>query len=132
MGFVALGATYRRWGRSPADMAHEQARERRNVQITDFLNNFAQTHRADLEQALRLVNACLLQPHQGREVRFRLVASEQDHRAIKRVVRPMLGFKSFRCARAIIATMRMIKKGQLDGLKATTSSAADKFYSLAF
>ena len=60
---------------------------------------------------------------------------EQDHRAIKRVVRPMLGFKSFRCARAIIAgieTMHMIKKGQLDGLKATTSSAADKLYSLAF
>ena len=59
---------------------------------------------------------------------------EQDHRAIKRVVRPMLGFKSFRCARAIIAgieTMHMIKKGQLDGLKTTTSSAADKFYSLA-
>ena len=23
---------------------------------------------------------------------------EQDHRAIKRIVRPMLGFKSFRCA----------------------------------
>ena len=43
---------------------------------------------------------------------------EQDHRAIKRGVRPMLGFKSFRCARAIIAgieTMHMIKKGQLDG-----------------
>ena len=42
----------------------------------------------------------------------------QDHRAIKRGVRPMLGFKSFRCARAIIAgieTMHMIKKGQLDG-----------------
>ena len=60
---------------------------------------------------------------------------EQDHRAIKRLVRPMLGFKSFRCARAIIAgieTMHMIKRGQLDGLKATTSSAADKFYSLAF
>ena len=58
----------------------------------------------------------------------------QDHRAIKRVVRPMLGFKSFRCARAIIAgieTMHMIKKGQLVGLKTTTSSAADKFYSLA-
>ena len=39
---------------------------------------------------------------------------EQNHRAIKRVVRPMLGFKSFRCARAIIAgieTMHMIKKG---------------------
>ncbi|MFM9428855.1 hypothetical protein RCH10_005332 [Variovorax sp. GrIS 2.14] len=42
---------------------------------------------------------------------------EQDHRAIKRIVRPMLGFKSLRCARALIAgieTMHMIKKGQLD------------------
>jgi len=59
----------------------------------------------------------------------------QDHRAIKRIVRPMLGFKSFRCARAVIAgieTMHMIKKGQLAGLKDQPSSAADQFYSLAF
>jgi transposase-like protein len=28
---------------------------------------------------------------------------EQDHRAIKRIVRPMFGFKTFRCARAVIA-----------------------------
>ena len=38
---------------------------------------------------------------------------EQDHRAIKRITRPMLGFKSFRCARILIAgieTMRMIRK----------------------
>jgi transposase-like protein len=60
---------------------------------------------------------------------------EQDHRAIKRVVRPMLGFKTFRCARAIIAgieTMHMIKKGQLLCAKGQASSAADNFYSLAF
>ena len=60
---------------------------------------------------------------------------EQDHRAIKRIVRPMLGFKSFRCARALIAgieTMHVIKKGQLDSLKDRASSAADEFYSLAF
>ena len=60
---------------------------------------------------------------------------EQDHRAIKRIVRPMLGFKSFRCARALIAgieTMHMFKKGQLDLLKDRASSAADEFYSLAF
>jgi transposase-like protein len=40
---------------------------------------------------------------------------EQDHRAIKRITRPMLGFKSFWCARIIIAgieTMHMIKKEQ--------------------
>ena len=42
---------------------------------------------------------------------------EQDHPAIKRIVRPMLGFKSFRCASILIAgieTMHVIKKGQLD------------------
>jgi putative transposase len=60
---------------------------------------------------------------------------EQDHRAIKRIVRPMLGFKTFRCARAVIAgieTMHMIKKGQLQCPDRQASSAADKFYSLAF
>ena len=39
---------------------------------------------------------------------------EQDHRAIKRVVRPMLGFKSTRCAKILltaIETMHMIHKG---------------------
>ena len=60
---------------------------------------------------------------------------EQDHRAVKRIVRAMLGFKNFRCARALIAgieTMHMIKKGQLAAIKDRVSSAADKFYSLAF
>jgi transposase-like protein len=60
---------------------------------------------------------------------------EQDHRAIKRVVRPMLGFKSFRCARVLIAgieLMHMIKKGQLDGTQGEDTSAASQFYSLAF
>ena len=60
---------------------------------------------------------------------------EQDHRAIKRIVRPMMGFKSFHCARVLLAgieTMHMIKKGQLDCPKAKASSAAYQFYSLAF
>ena len=60
---------------------------------------------------------------------------EQDHRAIKRVVRPMLGFKSFGCARVLIAgieTMHMIRKRQLERLKEHAPSAADQFYSLAF
>ena len=60
---------------------------------------------------------------------------EQDHQVFKLVVRPMLGFKPFRSARALIAgieTMHMIKKGQRDSLKNRASSAADKFYSLAF
>lgn len=60
---------------------------------------------------------------------------EQDHRAIKRRVRPMLGFKSFWSARRLIAgieTIHMIHKGQLDCPDGQTMSAADQFYSLAF
>ena len=41
---------------------------------------------------------------------------EQDHRAIKRRTRPMMGFKSFGSAAKLIAgieTMHMVKKGQL-------------------
>jgi len=60
---------------------------------------------------------------------------EQDHRAVKRITRPMLGFKTFRCARILIAgieTMHMIRKGQLEPLKEQDSSAANQFYSLAF
>jgi len=60
---------------------------------------------------------------------------EQDHRAIKRIARPMLGFKSFRCASILIAgieTMHMIKKGQFDCPKALALTAASQFYSLAF
>jgi putative transposase len=59
---------------------------------------------------------------------------EQDHRAVKRIARPMLGFKRFRCAAAIIAgieTAHMIRKCQLDCPQCALMSAADQFYSLA-
>ena len=60
---------------------------------------------------------------------------EQDHRVIKRRVRSMLGFKSFRSATKILAgieTMHMIKKGQLACPDGQVMSAAAQFYSLAF
>jgi len=57
---------------------------------------------------------------------------EQDHRAIKRQTRPMLGFKSFRSAAAMLAwiePMHMIRKGQpRTGGKLCP---ATQFYSLA-
>jgi putative transposase len=43
---------------------------------------------------------------------------EQDHRAVKRVTRPMLGFKSFDAARSTligVELMHMLRKGQLAG-----------------
>jgi transposase-like protein len=64
-----------------------------------------------------------------------VIIVEQDHRAIKRMVRPMLGFKAFRCARILIAgieLMHMIKKGQLECAEGQVSPAGSKFYSLAF
>ena len=60
---------------------------------------------------------------------------EQDHRGVKRVTRPMLGFKSFAAAQDTligIELMYMIKKRQLvieEGDEGLT--AAELFYSLA-
>ena len=59
---------------------------------------------------------------------------EQDHRGVKRVTQPMLGFKSFWSARIVIAgieTMHMIRKGQMDCPAGSSMSAAQQFYSLA-
>jgi putative transposase len=41
---------------------------------------------------------------------------EQDHRFIKKITKPMMGFKAFHSAKATIAgieTAHMIRKGQL-------------------
>ena len=67
-----------------------------------------------------------------RQVKYLNNIVEQDHRAIKREVRPMLGFKSFRSAAATLAgieLMHMIRKGQLR----TTDKLrpVQQFYSLA-
>ena len=60
---------------------------------------------------------------------------EQDHRAIKRVTKPMLNFKSFRAAKSVLAgieLMHMIRKVQqllLEGCH--EMSFAYPFYALA-
>jgi transposase, IS6 family len=51
---------------------------------------------------------------------------EQDHRRIKRLVRPGLGFGSFRTARQTLAgfeTMAMMRKGQLQKITVMISAA---------
>jgi putative transposase len=66
-----------------------------------------------------------------RQVKYLNNIIEQDHRAIKRLVRPMLGFKSFWSAAVTLAgieLMHMIRKGQLRAVKL---SPARQFYSLA-
>jgi putative transposase len=70
-----------------------------------------------------------------RQVKYLNNIVEQDHRGVKRVTRPMLGFKSFEAAQDTlvgIELMHMIKKKQMvleagdEGL-----TAAELFYSLA-
>ncbi len=59
---------------------------------------------------------------------------EQDHKSVKRVTRPMLGFKSFDPAQSTLTGIelnRMLRKGQLEGDEIEGRSAAEQFYALA-
>ena len=59
---------------------------------------------------------------------------EQDHRAVKRIVRAMLGFMSFRAASITlrgIELVHMLKKGQMNAGNGQGLSAVEQFYSLA-
>src|SRR5712671_4279815 len=70
-----------------------------------------------------------------RQIKYLNTIVEQDHRAVKRVTRPMLGFKSFDAAQGTLVgveLMHMIKKKQMmieAGDEGRT--AAELFYSLA-
>jgi putative transposase len=83
--------------------------------------------------ALNAVNAERKMPITVRQIKYLNNIVEQDHRAIKRRTRPMLGFKDFNCARVILSgveLMHMIRKGQMIGSSKTPLSAAQQFYSL--
>jgi putative transposase len=83
------------------------------------------TYSPQLEEALIII----------RQLRYLKNLVEQDHRVVKRVTRPMLGFKSFDTTQGTLAgveLMHMIKKGQLgrkEGEESLTPAA--QFYALA-
>ncbi|WP_429290610.1 IS6 family transposase [Paraburkholderia sp. CI3] len=82
--------------------------------------------------ALEAINAGLETPIKVRQTKHLNNIVEQDHRAIKRLVKPMMGYKDFRCARIILSgieIMHMIRKRQMKdaGIPRT---AAEQFYSL--
>jgi len=73
-------------------------------------------------------------PIEARQVKYLNNIVEQDHRFVKRMTRPMLGFKSFRTASAVLAgieLMHMIRKGQMSTEKGMGLSFAKQFYALA-
>jgi putative transposase len=69
-----------------------------------------------------------------RQIKYLNNVVEQDHRAVKRVTRPMLGFKAFEAAQRTLAgieLMHMIRKRQLESGAEQGLTAANQFYSLA-
>ena len=68
-----------------------------------------------------------------RQIKYLNNIVEQDHRAIKRLTKPMRGFKSFRAAVDVLAgieLMHMIRKGQF-AVSGADTSVTDQFYALA-
>ncbi len=59
---------------------------------------------------------------------------EQDHRLIKRITKPMLGFKNFHTAQRTlqgIELIRMLRKGQMKNQARSPKTPAELFYALA-
>ena len=60
-----------------------------------------------------------------RQIKYLNNRVEQDHRFIKKRIKPMLGLKSFRSAKITLAgieSVRMIQKGQVYGFNKKTST----------
>ena len=69
-----------------------------------------------------------------RQIKYLKNIVEQDHRAVKRITKPMLGFKSFRAASNVLAgieLMHMIRKDQMFVAEGVELSFAEQFYALA-
>ena len=69
-----------------------------------------------------------------RQIKYLNNIVEQDHRAVKRITKPMMGFKSFWSASSVLAgieLMHMIRKGQMMVAEGEELSFADQFYALA-
>ena len=68
----------------------------------------------------KLKNDKILPKNVGiRQIKYLNNIIEQDHRSLKRIINPMLGFQSFRSANQIlkgIEAMNKIKKGQVNDL----------------
>ncbi len=75
-----------------------------------------------------------LKPIQIRQSAYLNNRIEQDHRAVKRRIRPMLGFKSTKSARVILGGIEMVhmmRKGQAKYACNRQPSLAEQFHLLA-
>lgn len=67
-----------------------------------------------------------------RQIKYLNNIIEQDHRGIKRITKPMMGFKSFHTAKKTLAGIelcRMLRKGQ--HINSENAFVFEQFYALA-
>jgi len=121
-----------------ASAKRDKAAARRYFERAIAQNGLPETVTIDKSGAnlagLNAINAERETPIKIRQSKYLNNVVEQDHRAIKRVVRPMLGFKRFRCARIIVSgieLMHMIAKGQMLASTGPERSVAAQFYDLS-
>ncbi len=101
----------------------------KEVNTIDFLLT-AKRDKAAIDQIIKDNDTSIV----VRQVKYLNNIVEQDHRAVKRITKPMLGFKSFQSAKNILSgieLMHMIRKGQLMMEGAEKMSFAEQFYALA-
>jgi putative transposase len=73
-----------------------------------LLGSVARTSESEVRLVATMIDIC--------QVKYLNNIVEQDHRFIKKITKPMMGFKAFHSAQATIAgieTAHMIRKGQL-------------------
>jgi putative transposase len=78
-----------------------------------------------------LLEFSLIQIH-VRQIKYLNNIVEQDHCGIKRITKPMMGFKAFHSAEATLAEIelyRMLRKGQY--VNGKNSAPSEQFYGLA-
>jgi putative transposase len=86
----------------------------------------------NLQLIILALLGCTLVQIQIRQIKYLNNIIEQDHRGIKRIVKPMMGFKAFHSAEATLAGIelcRMLKKGQ--HVNSENDFAFEQFYALA-
>jgi transposase-like protein len=77
----------------------------------------------------------LLETTELRQVKYLNNIVEQDHRTVKRIVKPMMGLKTFNSPRRTlrgIEAMNMIRKGQVKGVKQGDSVSEAEFINELF
>jgi putative transposase len=94
-----------------------------NKSAIDYVNSFLVLLSIMLKTALQIL---------VRQIKYLNNIIEQDHRAVKKITKPMMGFKAFRSAEATLAGIElhhMLKKGQ--DKTASIYPVYEQFYALA-